>query len=90
MIGHDNISGLQTPSGAPIETILKMRALSAAAVTVLAADLVPKTMMRQKRQITQRTVLGFIRPLADPLDIGSELLEKRPLPLNGKFQPALA
>ena len=53
VIGHDDISVFQSPSGAPVETAGEMRTLSAAAVAVLALDRIPDMIFRHKWDVAE-------------------------------------
>ena len=67
-----------------------MRTLATATIAVFTFDSIPDLIFWQKWHITQRTVFGFISPIAYQLELRAGIIEKAPLPSQGKFKPAFA
>ena len=90
VIGDDQIGFGPAPPGPLIEAAAKLAALTAGAVAVLAADLVPGRRARQKRQIAARAILGRLGPLVDPVQLVGGGSEERLLTAEGEIEPAPA
>ncbi len=67
-----------------------MRALAAATIAVFTFDSIPDLIFWQKWHITQRTIFGFISPIAYQFELRTEIIEKASLPSQGKFKPAFS